>query len=154
MNSAPPISKRYVLECRRGPLVHYIPIPRPSRVEINSSLPAITTDTKKLLVACPECGLVSAYSAADVQVHLSPTHDPFERGIRRLVSIAVECDHEGCEAQALVHTVLENDGGTWTQKSLPRSWKFSSDCRCKSGHPLAPQWDNDHYAWERSDPLF
>ena len=148
------INKVYVLECRRGPQVHYIPIPRPSRSEIDASPPVTTTAAKKVFVACPECGFVSAYSEADVQVLMSPKGDPFEADIRRLVSIQVECDDKNCDTPKSVHTVLQNDMGTWTQKALPRYWRFSSDCLCDSGHPLAPDWEDNHLAWERQGPLF
>lgn len=148
------INKVYVLECRRGPQVHYIPIPRPNRLEIDSSPQARATDARRVLVACPECGFVSAYSESDVQVQMSPKGDPFEAGIRRLVSIQTECDDKNCETPRSVHTILANDGGTWTQKSLPKTWQFSPECRCEAGHSLAPNWEDNHHAWDRHTILF
>jgi hypothetical protein len=147
-------NKCYVLECRRGPNVHYIPIPGPSRSEIYANPLATSKDAKRVLVACPECGLVSAYSESDVQVQMSPSGDPFEADIRRLVSLQVECDDRNCDTPRSIRTILENDRGTWTQRVLPRDWTFSSECLCQSGHRLAPNWEENHVAWTHHTLLF
>jgi hypothetical protein len=154
----PPINQHYVLECRRGLRVHYIPIPRPSPLGIDASPPETANAVKKLLVACPECGLVSAYSGSDVQVQMSPRQDPFEADVCRLVSLNIECDDKKCDTPTTVHTIIDNDKGTWTQKVVPKvvpkDWEFASECLCYHGHPLAPNWEENHIAWERRRLLF
>src|SRR5580692_2604964 len=147
------VNKHYALECRRARRVHYIPIPRPSRSGISSSLPETSTGKGRVLVGCPECGLVSVYSESDVQVQIAPRINPFEADICLLVSVEVECDHEDCESPTDIHTILENDKGTWKQKFAPKDLEFSPECRCGTGHPLAPRW-TDKIAWGKRTLLF
>jgi len=141
----------YSLSCPNG---HGIPIPRPNLLEIHPTHMGMTTGEKKVIVACPECGLVSVYLESSVQMNLSPIPDPFDADRFRLVVLEVECGHEGCETPRTVHTVLENDKGTWKQKIVPKDWTFSADCLCENGHPLAPRWEDNRFAWERRRLLF
>jgi hypothetical protein len=148
------VNKHYVLECRRGPHVHYIPIPRPSRLGTDASLQAITTAWKKATVACPVCGFVSVYSESDVQVQMSPKPDPFEADARRLVYLEVECDGRNCRVPKTVHTIMGNDKGIWKQKVAPKDWEFDFHCVCDKGHLLAPRWEGDLRGQVQRKPLF
>src|ERR1039458_2658280 len=129
----PPFNQHYVLECRRGPNVHYIPIPRPIPPEITANPRATTKAAKKVLVACLECGLVSAYSESDVQIQMSPRADPFEADVYRLVSLNIECGDKNCDTPRSVHTVVETERKTSKQKVLPVNWQYGPDCLCPTG---------------------
>ena len=138
----------YVLECRRGPHVHYIPIPRPSRLGTDANPPATATAGHKAIVACPECGLVSAYSESELQLQMSPRRDPFEAGECRLVFLRVECDDKTCDLPKAVHTVIGSGKGAWKEKVAPRDWEFDPECLCDKRHHLEPNWEENRFAWE------
>jgi hypothetical protein len=137
----------YSLECPRA---HLIPIPRPSRSGIDSNLRETATDVAHVFVACPECGLVSAYSALNVLKRPEGIPDPFEAEICHFVVLSVECDGKDCDTPTSVHTAIGSDKGTWKEKVFPIDWKFSPECTCENGHHLVPHWkDYPHTAWER-----
>jgi hypothetical protein len=144
-------SPHYLLVCRN---LHNIPIPRPTPLGIDTSLQGRAKVEKKAIVACPACGLVSVYSESNIQMVLSPTPDPFEAGICRLIFVEVECDDRNCESPKAVHTTIGTDRGTWKEKAAPRTWNFDSGCLCDEGHHLAPTRDDNHFAWEQRRSLF
>lgn len=144
----------YVLECRRGPHVHYIPIPRPSLLRTDTNQKGNSKAAIQPIVACPECGLASVYSALEVQTLLSPMPDPFEAGICRLVSLEVECGDKSCEFPTEVHTTIGSDRGVWKQKVEPINWNFDLTCKCENWHPLKPAWKDNHFAWTQLEVLF
>jgi hypothetical protein len=135
----------YALECPRA---HLIAIPRPIQLETRSSLPETATDDERVAVACPQCGIVSVYSALDVRPIAAATRDPFAAGLCLFVCIEVECDDNNCEALTAVHTTIGSGTGTWTHTAMPTDWRFSPDCRCENRHPLVARWrDYPHKAW-------
>lgn len=141
----------FLLVCRN---LHNIPIPRPRQSKIDSNLQGRVKVEKRAIVACPACGLVSVYSESGVQMALSPTPDPFEVGICRLVFVEVECDDKNCESPKAVHTTIGTDRGAWGERVVPRDWKFDPDCLCDDGHRLAPQWKGNRFGWEQRRSLF
>jgi len=150
----PATNVHYVLECRRGPHVHYIPIPRPIRLRKAANRTENPKAAIQPIVACPECGLASVYSALDIQTLLSPMPDPFEAGICHLVALEVECGDKNCESPATIHTTIGSDKGVWKEKVVPINWGFDSTCRCENGHQLKPTWEDNRFAWERRELLF
>src|SRR5438270_12240073 len=104
------MSLHYFLDCSNG---HRIPIPRPSLIETDTSQPVIPKDGRKVNVACPECGLVHAYSVAEVDgIYLVSKPDPFQACEYALAVVSTECDGRNCEALKEVHTILGIDKGT------------------------------------------
>jgi hypothetical protein len=105
-------------------------------------------DAARVFVACPTCGLVSAYSALDVQKRPEGIPDPFVAEICSFVVLTIECGGKNCETPPAVHTTIGTDKGTWKEKARPTDWTFSPDCICESGHPLVAHWkDYPHVAW-------
>jgi hypothetical protein len=141
----------YSLPCPNG---HGIPIPCPTLSGIHPSLLGTTMVEKKAILACPECGLVSVYRESQIHAVVSPTQDQFESHECHLVFLQIECDDKTCDTPTTVHTVIGSDRGIWKQKVAPKDWQFSSDCRCEKGHPLAPNWEEDRFAWEKRKSLF
>jgi hypothetical protein len=135
----------YFLECPRACL---IPIPRPNQPETSSSLQATATDAAPEFVACPSCGLVSAYSILDVRTHPAGTPDPFEAGICDFVVLNIECDDTNCDIPAGIHTTIGIDKRIWREKVIAINWTFAPECRCENGHHLIAHWKGHPYiAW-------
>jgi hypothetical protein len=135
----------YFLECPRACL---IPIPRPIQSGISSNLPAIATDAALEFVACPSCGLVSAYSISNIRKYPAATPDPFEAEICDFVVLTIECDGTNCDTPAAVHTTIGTDKGMWKEKVIPINWTFSPACKCENGHHLIAHWkDHPYIAW-------
>lgn len=125
-----------------------IPLPRPTQLDTHGNPLAITKDSTKEILACPDCGLVRAYSAQDLQWQMLPIPDPFLSKQCVLVSLEVECDGKNCVAPKAVHTILGTDKGQWRPKVVPKDFQFSSDARCGDDHQLIGNWHNPKIAWE------
>lgn len=129
---------------------HMIPIPHSIPSEIGGSPRQTATDTPKVNVVCPECGVVSAYSVRDMTGGLFvDTPSLFQENECCLVAIEVECDGNNCEAQKVIHAILGVETGTWRPKAIPKDWHFSDSALCEDGHklrfdePRTPlQWTN------------
>jgi hypothetical protein len=135
----------YFLECPHACL---IPIPRPIQSGISSSLQGTTMGVAPEFVACPSCGLVSAYSILDVRKHPAGTPDPFEVEICDFVVLTIECDDTNCDTPTAVHTTIGTDKKIWKEKVIPIDWTFSPECKCESGHHLIAHWkDHPYIAW-------
>lgn len=132
-----------------------IPIPRPSRSITGSSPPATTKDAAVVFVACPDCGLVSAYSALDIQKRPEGIPDPFEAEMCRFVILTIECDDKNCDPRTGVHTTIGSGKGMWKEKAHPIDWRFSPECICESGHRLVAHWkDYPRVTWEHLEYPF
>jgi hypothetical protein len=122
------------LEC---PKHHAIPIPHFSLIETFDSPRQNTTAGQPIVVVCPECGLVSAYSDRKIFGHLMVDKpNLFQEGECHLVAIQVECDGENCEAPKIVHAIWGVEGRTWRPKAMPKDWVFQESARCGAGHQL------------------
>jgi hypothetical protein len=145
--------RNYFLRCR-GPKSCAIPLPPPSRAEIDGSLQTIKRDNRRAVFVCPYCGLVSAYYGQDIQEMPLQTPDPFQAGECNLASIEVECDGENCRLQKLVHTIAASVSGTWRPKVVPRDWRFSDSAICEAEHKL--RFDESagiHWVIRTDDPF-
>ncbi|HTA22907.1 MAG TPA: hypothetical protein VK763_05195 [Terriglobales bacterium] len=123
----------YVINCQNG---HGIPIPRPSQAGIDGSLQATATNPKRVVLVCPDCGIVSAYSGQDVRDFLAPTHDPFLTDECRLFEREAGCDGSNCEAPKVIHTVESGGAQTWKPKAAAIRWSFAESARCPDNHQL------------------
>jgi hypothetical protein len=117
------------------PSFHPDPAFQPSR-KIGNPLQN-TTESLPIIVACPECGLVSAYSPEKMFGYLvAYKASLFQAGECHLVAIQVECNGENCKAPKIVHAIWGSDTGTWRPKVLPKDWQFQDSARCQNDHQL------------------
>jgi hypothetical protein len=125
-------------------------MPRPSQLGQGASLPL--NSNRKTIIACPECGLVSAYWERDVKEFEAPRSGLFQSGECRLVSTSAECEDTNCHAPKVVHTVIGTGWGSWKEKVAPKDWKFLSDARCGNDHQLLGTWKHsEHITWAVSE---
>jgi hypothetical protein len=122
------------LDC---PNHHSIPIPHSSLVEKIGNPVQNTTESLPIIVACPECGLVSAYLPDKMFGYLvAGTPSLFQAGECHLVAIRAHCDGENCKAPKIVHAIWSNDTGTWRPKVMPKDLQFQDSARCQNDHQL------------------
>src|SRR5882672_108934 len=120
--------RHYSLKCPCG---YSIPLPRPSREEIDGSLRQIRLENRKAVFVCPACGLVSAHYGQGIRAEMTvDIPSLFEAGGCGLVAIEVECDGENCESPKTVHAIQGTDKGTWQPNVAPKDWTFAPSAQC------------------------
>jgi hypothetical protein len=134
----------YFLRCH-GPLRHQIHIPRPNLTVEPDNLMAIARAGRHAVFVCNECGIVSSYSDDEIRDGRAPIQDPFLSGVYRLECIQPSCDAEHCEAQKIIHKVVDVASGMLRSVGAAQleKWKCDETARCSDGHRL--KLDRDLY---------
>jgi hypothetical protein len=148
-----PVGYRHCFLWCKSPKHCAIPIPHSSLPEIDGSLRQATTADRKVVVLCPYCGLVSAYSARDIVEHLRPdTPSLFQSSECHVAAIEAECDGESCKAPKVIHVILGDEKGTWRPTVALKDWTFSESACCEAGHKLRLE-ESGKYLWTNLNEL-
>ena len=140
----------YYLECIGG---HHIPLPRPTLIGTATNPVEMPRDGKAAVFACPECGLVRAYSRDEIRWIPLPTPDPFQVCECALAVVAVECDGKDCGAPKELFVIRGTGTGTWTPTVVPRQWIFSETVRCPDGHRMFLDQSMEHQIQAAENPF-
>ena len=125
------------LDC---PSHHAIPIPHSSLVEKIGNPVQNTTELAPVVVACPECGLVSAYLPDKMFGYLAAGEPSlFQAGECHLVAMQAHCDGENCKAPKIVHAIWGNENGNLETQGNAEGLAISGFCPLPERSPITPR---------------
>lgn len=139
-----PINPEAMVRSLCGHVVGPIVLPQSIQARINQALVRNAPISQfELLVACPECAVVSVRRSADFRYHILGTSDQRQLPPGRLAIRAKrKCGIEGCEVLVEIHTTVAIGTKRSELDQIPLKWDFGmTNCGGTPAHYLRV-WDS------------